>query len=366
MADAAARVAVDLGDELLDRALPVADDEGRHPLRGADEAARDDEEAEVVALQKLLDDDLVAELQGVLVGQPQLVLAADVRQHAPAVRCVERLDDDRPAELLGDLDGLVLVAGDLAPGHGHAVVAEELLGQALVARDLDAELAGRRGDRRLDPLLVDARAEHDEGAVVQAEVRDAARRGDLHDRARRGPERPALARPLEPVDRGLEIEVDVEAGAVLDDVERELAGADADALLLHLVDEVVDAGRLRLARPAERDRDADLLLDLDRHVLGDVAEPGPLADALQEPAGRALRAVVLLEARQKLLKLLGEAADVARRAVAEGPEVDPHPDAGAVGPEVRSVQNQRFEKRMPSAIVVWGEDYRMLRVESLA
>ena len=170
VADAAARVPVDLGDELLDRALPVADDEGRHALRRADEAARDDEEAEVEALQELLDDDLVAKLQGVLVGEAELVLAADVRQHAPAVRGVERLDDDRPAEPLGDLDGFVLVAGDRAPRHGHAVVAEERLGQALVAGDLDAELAGRRRDRRLDPLLVDSRAEHDERAVVEAQV----------------------------------------------------------------------------------------------------------------------------------------------------------------------------------------------------
>ena len=103
-------------------------------------------------------------------------------------------------------------------------------------------------------------------------------------------------------------------GAVLDDVERELAGADADALLLHLVDEVVDARSLRLAGAAEGHRDADLLLDLDRHVLGDVAEPRPLGDALQKAAGRSLGAVVLLQARQQLQELLAEARGCRSRA----------------------------------------------------
>src|SRR6185503_367890 len=109
---------------------------------------------------------------------------------------------------------------------------------------------------------------------------------------------------------------DVQAGAMLDDVEREPAGADADTLFLHLVDEVVDARSLRLAGAAEGHRDADLLLDLDRHVLGDVAQPRPLGDALQKAAGRSLGAVVLLQARQQLLELLPEAPDVARRALA--------------------------------------------------
>src|SRR6185503_17670387 len=137
---------------------------------------------------------------------------------------------------------------------------------------------------------------------------------------------------------------DVQAGAMLDDVERELAGADADTLFLHLVDEVVNARSLRLAGAAEGHRDADLLLDLDRHVLGDVTQPRPLGEALQKAACGSLRTMMFLQARQQLLELVAEARDVVRGALAEGPEVDPHPDAGPIGPEVRSVQDERFEE----------------------
>lgn len=229
-------------------------------------------------------------LQGVPEGEAQLLLVSDVRQHAPAVRGVERLDDDGPAEALGERDGVVLVVRDRAPRHGHAVVPEQGLGQALVAGDLDAELAGRRGNRRLDALLVNARAEHDEGTVVQAQVRNPARRRDGHDRARRGAERPALA------------------------------------------------------RAPEGDRDADLLLDLEGDVLGHVAEPGPFGDALQEPPRRSFGAVMLLQTGQQTLELFAEPRDPARRALREGPEIDPHPDARAIGPVVRSVQDERLEK----------------------
>ena len=214
------------------------------------------------------------------------LLAADVRQHAAAVRRVERLDHDGPAELLARSRRRRPRPRDVALRHGDAVVAEEPLGQALVAGDLDAELPGRRGDRGLDALLVDARAEHDERAVVQAEVRDAARRRAATIDRVDGPSAQRSRGALQLVDRGSQIEVDLEPRAVLDDVEGELAGADADALLLHLVDEVVDAGRLRLARAAEGDGDADLLLDLDRHVLGHVAEPRPLGAArFRKPPG---------------------------------------------------------------------------------
>ena len=88
----------------------------------------------------------------------------------------------------------------------------------------------------------------------------------------------------------------------------------------------------------------------------------PSATRFRKPAGRAFRAVMLLQARQQLLELLAEAADVARRALAEGPEIDPHPDTRAVGPEVRSVQNERLEKSDPVGHRCLGrEDYRKSR-----
>ena len=60
MALAAARVAVHLGDELADGADPVADHLGGDPLGDRDHLAGDDQDAMVVALEILLDDDVAA------------------------------------------------------------------------------------------------------------------------------------------------------------------------------------------------------------------------------------------------------------------------------------------------------------------
>ena len=55
---------------------------------------------------------------------------------------------------------------------------------------------------------------------------------------------------------------------------------------------------------------ADLLLELQRDVLGDVAEPGALAQPLDEAALVAARAGVLGQAGQQLEQLVGEARDL--------------------------------------------------------
>jgi hypothetical protein len=259
------------------------------------------------------------------------------------VRGVERLDDDRPAELRRDVDGVFLVLGHETLRHRHAVVAEESLRQVLVAGDLDTEVPRRRRDRGLDPLLVRAGPELHERLVVQAEVRDAARDRHVHDRLRGRPQRRLLAQTLQRVEPLLEVDRrEVVFGARLHEIEGELAGADRDALLLHLVDEVVDAALLRGARAAERHGDADPVLELDRHVLGDVADPRPLLHAREEAALTPLGALVLLEARQHAHQTVVEAVQLRRRLLLEAADVDPHPDARPVRPEVRAGKDEGF------------------------
>ena len=82
--------------------------------------------------------------------------------------------------------------------------------------------------------------------------------------------------------------------------QRELAGGDAFLALRVLVDDRVDAGLARAAGLAEGDVFAGDVLQLDRHVLEHVAEPGAfvLAHAAEEAAGLSIRAAVLGQAGQ--------------------------------------------------------------------
>ncbi len=71
---------------------------------------------------------------------------------------------------------------------------------------------------------------------------------------------------------------------VVDQANGELPGLDADGLLPVAVDHVVAAGLTGAPRLAPRDVRAGLPLELERHVLGDVAEPGPVDEAFPETA----------------------------------------------------------------------------------
>src|SRR5207249_8879634 len=80
----------------------------------------------------------------------------------------------------------------------------------------------------------------------------------------------------------------------------ELPGLDADAFLSVAEDDVVSARLAGASGLASRDVRPRLPLDLQGHVLGDVPEPRPVGQALEEPAGAAQGAGVIAEARQEV------------------------------------------------------------------
>ena len=69
-------------------------------------------------------------------------------------------------------------------------------------------------------------------------------------------------------------------------------------------------------------------------MLGDVPEPRPVGQALEEPAGAAKGAGVIAEARQEVDQRVVEAGQGVRRPVLQRAEIDQHPDGRFVGPEV--------------------------------
>src|SRR5256885_1271081 len=83
--------------------LPPPRHAGGDGVGRADEPAAHHQEAEVETLQVALDDDLLAVLAGLLIGQAQLALALDVREDAPAVGRVQGLHHRRPAQVLRDV-----------------------------------------------------------------------------------------------------------------------------------------------------------------------------------------------------------------------------------------------------------------------
>ena len=107
----------------------------------------------------------------------------------------------------------------------------------------------------------------------------------------------------------------------------------ADVLLFVLVDDVVLAGLAVAARLAEGDLGAGDVLQLDRHVLEDVAHPGALvlAAAADEAPGLAVGAAVLCRPGSAL----EQAADEVLPEPAEGHSSSPQVDGQANDREVR-------------------------------
>ena len=108
-----------------------------------------------------------------------------------------------------------------------------------------------------------------------------------------------------------------------------LTGGDAFIALRVFVDDGVDTGLARAARLAERDFFTRDVLQLDRHVLEHVAEPGAFifAHAPEEAAGHAVRAAVLGQAGQGRR----ESIDVGRRPAGPWATLRAHRDPAPAG-----------------------------------
>ena len=241
--------------------------------------------------------------------------------------------------------GRILVADDLRAGDRDAGRGEQLVRQLLVRGDVDAERARQARHRGPDPLLVDAVAELDERLVVQADRRDVAQRGLVEDGLRRRAERGTLGEEDELLELGAEVEGRLGLDEVVDEPHGELAGGDADALLGVRVDDVVPTGLTGAAGLAAADLGARLALELEGDVLGDVADPGALAQPIGESADAPGAAGVLADAGQHLEQRLGEAGDRVRREVLEHAEVDDELDRRVVVPVVRPAEDARLDDR---------------------
>ena len=213
------------------------------------------------------------------------------------------------AEPLGRRDRAFLGVDDLGARDRQPGRVEQPVGQALVRGDVDPDGRGQRGHRRPDPLLVDAVAELDERMPVEPDERDVAADRLVDERLGRRPEGLPLGEPDEPLHLRREVEEDVGVvggDEVVDQRDRHPAGLEPDRLLAVLVDAVVLARPTGRPRLAVTDVGPGQVLELERDVLGDVADPCPLAQPGDEAAAPPERAGVVLERRQQRDQRVGE------------------------------------------------------------
>ena len=346
MPDAPPGVGVGDVDQLGHGVLAVADDVGRHPLGDGLHPATHDEAAVVAAGDEGLHHHAAPAglALGDVEGGADGVGAAEVQAHAAAVVAVQRLDDDRVADPVGRRDRGLHRAHRLAARHRQPRRREQLGGEVLVAGDVDRERAGPRGHGGPDALGVDALAELHQGVLVEADPRDVAADRLLDDRRGRRAERHPLGPAQEHVQLLGEVEALLRPDQVVDQADRQLSGGQADPLVAVGVDHVVDAAAaLDLPGLAPAQVVAGLLLQLQRDVLGDVAEPGALVHPLEEAAGHAARAGVPGQARQQLLQAGREPVQGVGGVVLEAAEVEHEVDRGLVGPQVGPAVDTRLE-----------------------
>ena len=317
MADAAARVGVLPVDQLADGVPAVAHDARRHALGDRGHPPADDQHAVIVAGHVRLDDDIAVTtlVPGWLEGLLHVVVRAQVEAHPAAVVAVERLDHDRIADALGSLDRTLGRAHHLRARHGQPGRAEQLVGEALVRREVDRDGRSARGHRRADALLVDALAQLDQARLVEADERDVARHGLVDQRLGGRPKGLALGQADEPRQLIGEVELDLVRGdEVVEQRDGDAARLAADFLLAVLIDDVITPRRPGAARLAQARLGAGQALQLERDMLGDVAQPRSVTQPGDETAAPAQRAGVAVERGQQLDECLVETRECGRSA----------------------------------------------------
>ena len=150
-----ARIGIDPRDQLLHRAYAVTDDPTGNTPRRRKQPPADDQQPVIVTGDMLLDDDLArTECLGRGERLAQAHFVANSRRHPPTLLLVEWLDDHRPSQPRGHLDGSVEVGHQLAARHRDVGLPHELRRQDLVLSDQTPDMGSVAGERRAHPLGV--------------------------------------------------------------------------------------------------------------------------------------------------------------------------------------------------------------------
>ena len=188
MTRAPARVGVDLGYQFGNRVHAIAHHFGRIAPRRCHQLVADDQQAEVVARHKALDQDVVAELLGDGKRLEQLLFAGDVDGNAFALVAIVGFDHHRQADVLGGGPSVLGIDHRASAGYRHAGCGQQFFGQLFVLRDGLCNRTGHIHLGRLDAALLAAPTEAHHAAFGHAAVGDATGYGRIDDGAGAGAE----------------------------------------------------------------------------------------------------------------------------------------------------------------------------------
>ncbi len=266
---AAPRILVLDLDQFGDGVLAIAGHGGADAPGRRNQAATDDQQAEVAALDVALDQHFVLLGAGEIVrGHHGLARAQRDGNAAPLV-APARLDDHGEADLLRGLPCLFRVLDGAAFGHRHADRGEQRLGQILVLRDRLGDGAGAIGLGGPDAARPRTVAEDDQAAVGEAAGRDAARLGRAHDGAGGRPQPDRLVQLAQLLGGGREIDA-LPGARRREQIEGEGQCAPADFLFLVLDEHAIRGAGNQLVHRGRGDVGAGRALER-RRQLGDEA-----------------------------------------------------------------------------------------------
>ncbi len=330
---AAARILVQLVDQLAHGARAVAGDLFGLTACGGDQLALHDQQAMLGSGHELFDHHAIAFGQGDLVGLDDLFARGEVDGHPATVVGVGRLDDHRQADLFGHGPGFFGTFGHAPFGHGDGHLAEQAVGDVLFLGDGFGDGSGEVGLGHADAVLLGSMAELHQAAGVQAAHRDAAALRRLDDGAGGWTQADDVRQLAEAFEGGGNVE-----GAVLDGGHEELVcGAEAGArqvLFLELDDHLVHAALGRLACAAEAHVRSGLGLEFQRDVFQDVAHVGAGLEPLEESPPLADAASMFDQRGEPGHEAFVEAGQGVGGEVLQPTDIDPGFQDGGTGPDI--------------------------------
>ncbi|EEF26373.1 conserved hypothetical protein, partial [Ricinus communis] len=206
VAFAACRITVFQLHQLAHGGFTVADDRRRAAQRGGHHALAGHQDAVVVAGDVALDDDGAAMFARALKSQFHFVRGAAAGRDAAPVVAVQWLDRHQAVNVAGGAQRLLQRAHADTFRHRYAGFLQQRLGQLLVRRDADRDMASVAGDGGLQPFLLRAPAEQEHvGVVGQALVWNALADGGAQDGAGAGADGVALGGVLQRGHAGLQL-----------------------------------------------------------------------------------------------------------------------------------------------------------------
>ncbi len=308
---AAPRIGIGDGDEPADVPDAITGHRRWPQLGGCQQAAVDHEDPVILAGDVGLHDDRAVGSARVRVGLGSLLRGGHADRDIGAVISVPRLYHNPPAEEFQCLGGFPGAGHDDRVGYRYPGAGQQLLGQHLVGRDVHADRGGLVGQRRADQAPVAPVAKPQHAQAADAPDRDPASAGRGGDRRCAHAEAVPLHHAGDIGEGSAKVRLpsrkDVTDGADRGQQQclrhRRIRGLVPRALHHH----VVAAVGARPHGAAQVHIPPGQPGQLERDMLGDVAEVGAAGHRADEPAGAAGRAMVICEPGQYCGQLLGEA-----------------------------------------------------------